>query len=412
MRGTGYVTVSSLSLAILGLLASCGGSNDAGPGTTTDCTSVCTVVAARCADNAGAISSCPAACQAMGAAGTGALACAAAATSCDSAQACVSTSSGHDGGINLPADFILGANDVASTSHPDAVSNEPTFDPDAFFAADPPPMFCPLNGMSMMPMLPGGTPDCPDDKNRQGCPCPTQGMTAACWPGLRVNRNLGMCKDGMTTCMAKDAEGGSLGWGPCMGYVLPAPGATAGAAACECFSKGTWSLANVSPCFIGSTDMSGGAISTVVGADGKAACPMDVTTAPSSPWTTDTVNVDCAGNFNLCFTLKAGDGAHPMPTDCTITQICTMATDYPTANMTQAFPPLASWLADSPAAQQCAQQFTDTGGYGEMSVTGTTVDCTMLDKVFNRVTYCPLACNMPNPPAMCSSCRQDGSGQF
>src|SRR5437016_5172716 len=60
-------------------------------------------------------------------------------------------------------------------------------DVDAYWAQDPPPMFCTLDGGALPPPpIPGGTIDCPDDKNREGCPCPTLGMTAACWPGLRV----------------------------------------------------------------------------------------------------------------------------------------------------------------------------------------------------------------------------------
>src|SRR5262245_12681350 len=68
-----------------------------------------------------------------------------------------------------------------------------SFDKDAFWAQDPPPMTCGLDGsMLPLPPLPGGTPDCPDDKNRQGCPCTKPGTQAACWPGLRKNRNLGI----------------------------------------------------------------------------------------------------------------------------------------------------------------------------------------------------------------------------
>jgi hypothetical protein len=76
------------------------------------------------------------------------------------------------------------------------------FDPDAFWADDPPIMSCVSDGgMLPPPPIPGGTPECPDDKNRQGCPCTTVGEQRACWPGLRQNRNLGICRDGVTTCM-------------------------------------------------------------------------------------------------------------------------------------------------------------------------------------------------------------------
>src|SRR5262245_14556904 len=95
-------------------------------------------------------------------------------------------------------------------------------DRDAFYIQDPPPMYCSLDGGTIPPPPPpGGTLECPDDKNREGCECPTEGMTAACWPGARKNRNLGICKDGTTTCR-RTAEL-QLTWGPCVGYVLPVP---------------------------------------------------------------------------------------------------------------------------------------------------------------------------------------------
>jgi hypothetical protein len=76
------------------------------------------------------------------------------------------------------------------------------YDPDAFWENDPPLMSCiPDGGTLPPPKPPGGTPDCPDDKNRQGCPCTTLGEKRACWPGLRANRGLGICRDGETTCV-------------------------------------------------------------------------------------------------------------------------------------------------------------------------------------------------------------------
>ena len=91
--------------------------------------------------------------------------------------------------------------------------------PDAFFEDDPPPRMCLPDGSMTEPMLPGGTPDCPADKNREGCRCDVVGETGTCWPGLRVDRERGICRDGTTTCMPYDEFGGA--WGPCEGYVLP-----------------------------------------------------------------------------------------------------------------------------------------------------------------------------------------------
>src|SRR5579884_2270082 len=176
---------------------------------------------------------------------------------------------------------------------------------------DPPVTYCFLDGGFSAPPPPGGSADCPSDKNREGCPCPTEGMTAACWPGLRINRNLGQCMDGMTTCMKQSEL--SLVWGPCVGYVLPEPGATAGKAACKCFSSGQWRLDNLSPCLIdnGGGAGSGGAASSYLMGN-AVTCPMGAM-QPAQPWTTDTITADCEGHFKLCYTLKAGSVSNPGP---------------------------------------------------------------------------------------------------
>jgi hypothetical protein len=152
----------------------------------------------------------------------------------------------------------------------------------------------------------------------------------------------------------------------------------------------------------------------------QAACPPisgTTVTQPTQPWSPNTLKVDCAGHFKLCYTLKAGDAANPLPSDCVLTTVCTEA-DYPTENVVQPFPDLPSWLATTPAETQCAMQFASSGGYGEMSVVGLSVECDEIDdgsggpKVFNRVQYCPLSCN-DNPTAPgCENCQAGGSGSF
>jgi hypothetical protein len=243
-------------------------------------------------------------------------------------------------------------------------------------------------------------------------------MTAPCWPGLRVDRNVGQCKDGMTTCNPAN-EGLSLAWGACDGYVLPTPGATAGAAACKCFSSGKWAIANLSPCFItdGTTTY---AVSTYIDPTSMSAtCPAQDTMPPftptSQPWSTDTLTVDCEGEFKLCYTLKAGSASSPMASDCVVAgPICT-SDFYSTANMPQTFPPLPSWVGTDTA---CAAAFNSTGGYGEMSVVGKSELCEVIDNgsggglVFNRVQYCPSSCNTNPSGAGCTNCMQGGSGGF
>jgi len=260
--------------------------------------------------------------------------------------------------------------------------------------------------------VPGGTPECPDDKNREGCPCPTPGMEAACWPGLRANRNLGICKDGVTKCQAGEVTNT---WGRCDGYVLPVEGAS-GKEACQCFSAGRWDLKNLSPCFIyeGTTPGGGGAVSTIIVA-GKVQCPNDnPPKLPTQSWSPDTITVDCAGRFQLCYSLKAGDAKNPMANDCELSKVCVDG-DYTQVDMPKDFPPLPAWINVSAAGKICATRFATVGGYGEMSVNGTSVTCDKVGpKVFSRVQYCPLKCNDPmnmNLPE-CKNCQEGGGGNF
>ncbi|CAN5913543.1 hypothetical protein BH11MYX4_BH11MYX4_17100 [soil metagenome] len=296
------------------------------------------------------------------------------------------------------------------------------------FATDPPPKYCVLPGQTTPPK-PGGTEACPDDKNKPGCGCTTLGEEAACWTGLRVNRSLGQCKDGRTKCVQIDEN--TKAWGPCEGEVLPSAGQTKGKAACKCFSLGQWKLANTSPCFItyGAPNSGTYAVSTVTdgtGSGGKPVGESDCPTIPqsSSPppakpgsdWSTDTLKVDCAGHFKLCYELKAGKFETPLPSDCSLTKVCVEA-DYVKENVEQTFPPLPAWTSPNSA---CAAQWDTTGGYGEMTVVGESVLCDKVDDgagnafVFNRVKYCPSTCrdagNAGKPE--CMNCQQGGSGTF
>jgi hypothetical protein len=279
---------------------------------------------------------------------------------------------------------------------------------DAFWADDPPPKMCGDSGVA--PVVPGGTPECPDDKNREGCACPKEGQTASCWPGFRKNRNRGSCKDGTTTCVRKGET--NMVWGPCEGYVLPS--GTTGPEACTCFSGGSWKIANLSPCFFSDSTGVMGAVSTVPTYDstGKVTavnCPASFA-KPSAAWSKTTLNVDCAGHFKLCFTIKAGNSMAPAATDCVVTKQCTEG-DYTTVGKDQPFGDLPAWINTDAS---CSKQFNATGGYGEMSVEGTSVECDPVNKIFNRVPYCPTKCNDPAHAmdADCKSCMSGGGGSF
>ncbi len=243
---------------------------------------------------------------------------------------------------------------------------------------DPFPPYCGPDDSMTPPPQPGGTVDCPDDKNLQGCPCDEIGKEAPCFPGLRANRNLGQCKDGVATC----EQSGELAayWGECKGAVLPDPNETAGAAACKCFSSGYWNVNNLSVC--GSVS---GTTYSAWGAAPPVGNMIDCSIMPSGTWTTDTLKVDCAGHFKLCFTVRAGDWENPKSSDCIIKQVCA-EDDYLVAGQTQTWPPLAAWSSSN---SSCIEALFTTGGYGQMSVVGESVTCdTIADHVFQTIRYC------------------------
>jgi hypothetical protein len=277
----------------------------------------------------------------------------------------------------------------------------------------------------------GGTEQCPDDKNLPGCGCDEPGKTAPCWTGLRKQRNLGVCKDGTTTCQPKNETLNV--WGDCVGEVLPQPDGK-GSAACGCFSVGTWSITNESPCIHEPSPGTYYAYSAVYDQSTQKTVncgqlgPTDYVpqgTVPTGTWSPNTLKVDCAGTFTLCYKIRQGDFNNPQPTDCTLGQICTDAIDYVQANVEQKLPDLKTWAGGDP---QCAFRWEDPSitpddkspGYGEMIVKGRSVHCDAIDDgagndfVFNRVEYCPRICRNNAHPEMeiCQTCQLSGQGSF
>lgn len=315
-------------------------------------------------------------------------------------------------GFDSGGEFDLGMLMPGDGAMPDVGPNL-----DAFFAMDPPPMQClPDGGMGTVAEPPGGTPDCPADKNREGCPCENVGETAPCWPGLRVDRDRGICQDGTTTCQPYDEFWGR--WGACTGAILPVEGATIGPNACNCFSAGQWQIDNLSPCFVSYSETEIHAVSTM---SSTGACPADPGGPPPvavGPWSASRLTVDCAGAFHLCYTLKAGRAETASPSDCTVARVC-VDTWYETPGATQELPMLPGFPnATSPDNAACARQFALNGGYGEMSVQGTSVECDPIDNgsggeyVFSRNNYCPADCaDRPTDPD-CTMCSSGGSGSF
>ena len=301
----------------------------------------------------------------------------------------------------------------ASLGNDDSAASDP-------YANDPPPQYCGPDG-GAAPVV-TGTAQCPDDKNKPGCGCRAPGTTAPCWTGLRADRNLGVCKDGTTTCV-KSTETSNV-WSDCSGEVLPTVGAT-GAAACSCFSAGTWNIANTSPCYSTPDGTTYGAYSTNPAGppfcDATGALPA---TAPAT-WSTDDLTVDCAGTFTLCFRIRFGDFANPSTSDCILGESCIENAVYATAKVKQTLPTLPGWKGSDAA---CAKKWTllsqtdvnASPGYGEMIVKGQTVTCEAIDDgkgneyVFNRVKYCPSIYNVAghDQDAACVECRKDSTGTF
>src|SRR5262249_32337026 len=158
--------------------------------------------------------------------------------------------------------------------------------------------------------------------------------------------------------------------------------------ACKCFSQGYWDVENVVPCGLGPsvsniTSMYSSEPPTVDGGDPT--CPAMAPTA-GSLWSHDTVTADCMGRFTLCYTLKAGDYNNPMTSARVVAKSCASG-DYTQVNTPQSWAPLLSW--NSTAGSTCYNAFFNSGGYGEMSVVGTSITCDAItDHVFQRVRYC------------------------
>lgn len=295
------------------------------------------------------------------------------------------SSNADNGDAGPPAEFVEGGSVVP-------------VDGQAIIEKDPFPQWCGAENRSAPP-LPGGTVDCPDDKNLQGCPCTTVGATAPCWPGKRANRNLGTCKDGVAKCNSQ----GEIGkvWGACEGAVLPKAGSVQ--EACSCFSGGEWKIQNLVPCFVQS---GANYYATSAACPPNPSDPAPPPSVPAGAWSPNTLKVDCEGRFKLCYTIKAGDPKNPQPSDCSLSTVCTEG-DYVEKNKAQAFPDLPGWYSNN---SDCVKKILVDKSpiYGEMTVIGQSVFCDKIEKngasfVFHRLPYCALDDK---------TCQNSGAGQF
>jgi hypothetical protein len=176
-----------------------------------------------------------------------------------------------------------------------------------------------------------------------------------------------------------------------------------------CFVQSTWNVLNIEPCFNlmpgsdGGPDTVQGAVSTQRQSPVLYGCPTDPTMLPTLPWSADDLTADCPGHYRLCVTIKAGDALNPQPSDCTMAQSCAES-DYAAGGQKQSWADLPAWIT-STAQVPCAAMLYSSGGYAEMSVSGTATGCGSVSKVLKRVTYCPLTCSTnPSGPG-CAGCR-------
>jgi len=338
---------------------------------------------------------------------------------------CACSGVGSDGltvvGKQADASARDGATDFKHTDNPSSIVVPDAGSPkdagpklDAFFINDPAPPVCGANGVQTEAKPIDGTPECPGDKNREGCGCDKLGEMAPCWPGKRVNRNKGSCKDGVTTCSSNLEFG--LQWGPCKGYVLPTEGASEGSDACRCFSNGKWALNNLVPC-VYRTDQAVYLYSSHPDPSSGYTCdPVSMSPPPKPPqdWNTSTLSGDCAGQFKLCYTMKAGAAATPKSDDCVVMTSC-VDVWYGQAGKDQPLPNLPGWTSSDAS---CSKKFIELGGYGEMSVLGKSMECDAVDDghgqpyVFKRTSYCPPTCSATPTRPECMACSIGGSGQF
>lgn len=236
--------------------------------------------------------------------------------------------------------------------------------------------------------------------------------------------------DGTTTCTGEEIPV----WGPCVGEIDPDPAVTRGPATCNCFSMGTWTIANTSPCFIFTdtnyTTVSGATSSVLSGTSVSCGTPATPLRPPAPTWSTDSLRVDCGGTFHVCYRLRAFATAaaamsHTVaPGDCVMAEPCVDAIVPPGSSATDVtLPPIPGWATSTPAQNACAQEFVNNGGYAEMVVSGTSYECQDFAQgmstgfVFNRVDYCPAACSNPtipvgSRPAICAMCGNGSSGSF
>ena len=121
---------------------------------------------------------------------------------------------------------------------------------------------------------------------------------------------------------------------------------------------------------------------------------------PAIPWSKLRISSQCAGNGQLCVTLKAGQENNLSPDDCLLTTQCT-AFDYTTPGQVAELAPLGAWVAES---SECALRYEQLGGYLEFRVDSAQLGCGMSADDVTRVAVCPTRCEADPTAAGCEIC--------
>jgi hypothetical protein len=127
-----------------------------------------------------------------------------------------------------------------------------------------------------------------------------------------------------------------------------------------------------------------------------------------STWSSDTLKVDCAGHYKLCYAIGAGDKDTPGADVCTAARTC-VEVDYLEPGVETKLPDLPGWYSNDAA---CASRIAEGGGWTEMTVLGQSYACDVVDDghgqpyVFAKTGICPLKCTDPahQNDAGCSTC--------
>jgi hypothetical protein len=175
---------------------------------------------------------------------------------------------------------------------------------------------------------------------------------------------------------------------------------------CACAQPGSWQLANISPCFWHDGDQIFMYSSRIL-ESGRLDCGTatigEPPTPPAPTWSSSSIELSCAGDFEVCWEIRAGVAEDPKPSDCVVVRVCTRF-EYSQAGERIALPDLPAWVASDPA---CVESFDAEGGYGLATLQGALDACggsTPEPAVFAVRNYCSPRCHAMPTAQGCNDC--------